>query len=263
MSSSGGAITTVASSAYVTQFLLATSTDVYWNAGANFTEIEAVAVGGGTPKALTSLSGGTNTGWFAIDKTSLYFVDNSSDLYAEPLAGGKATSLGASLSIDNLQMLVSDGTYLYALDNNGEQDDLVKVDIATHKMTTLAANVVVNTQNPAGTQLAVDKTNVYWNDYNGDLMKLALAGGGKPVKLASSAVAFTVDGDYAYFVGQTVSKVPVAGGKATTLYSSTYYNTDGFSPCVTTVATDATYVYWDCGGGEGKGYPGNILRIAK
>lgn len=110
--------------------------------------------------------------------------------------------------------------------------------------------------------VAVDTTHVYWVGFDvnqpssGVLAKVPINGGPITALAAGLAqpTAVAVDRENVYWSDSqlgTVMKLPLAGGKPTTLFSG---------PGVSAIAIDATFVYWTSGLLALSG-PGSVMRV--
>lgn len=229
---------------------------VYWasnTAGA----VVRVPVTGGQPAALTTICGGR--AWVAIDSRSVYCAvpgsggPGSGIIGRTALFGSEPTMIASGMSINQLAV---GRDAVYWTTTRGE---VMTVGLEGGSPTTLAAI------NGNATSLAVDDANVYWVNLLGGVsltvtvLKVA-ASGGDPVELArfegtQGPSNLALDGTYVYWADRNtgaVVKVPVAGGPSEVVFT--------MGTQATSVAVDASGVYWIGGGGVYGGTPPAAMR---
>ncbi|MGO9834599.1 MAG: DUF5050 domain-containing protein [Polyangiaceae bacterium] len=262
-----GVITVLATGVVDPSCIAVDTTSVYWTNGAPDGSVMKVSIDGGTA---TTLASGQDTPYgIAVDSTSVYWTNRTYDgsVMKVGLSGGSPTTLAASQT--EAAGIAVDATNVYwVTSGNGTTGTVVKVPLNGGTATTLASGQ----SNPYG--IALDSASVYWttslgeNDGNGVALKEALSGGAistlasaPPNDSTSNLLAgsIAVDRTSVYWTGgtdgQSIMKVPLDGGPATTLASG-QQNPFG-------IALDAMSVYWttmgSSGRGMGSGFPGVML----
>jgi hypothetical protein len=239
-------------------------TSVYWTSlpahlpdPGGLNAIVKAPIGGG---AVTTLESVTTPalGPVLVDATSIYWFDEGAVRKADKTDGHNAIVLANPFGGSFYGMAI-DATSLYWC---GASSDMavggavvMKVDKMGGSPITLAAEPQFWNASPA-----VDATNVYYatgrpptmNGVSGAVVSVPVAGG-TPRTLVSGPDVYVgsvaVEGSYVYYVTEpylqgpdTLMRVPVGGGAATTLASE--------SAPIVALAVDSTNVYW---GGSGIG----------
>jgi hypothetical protein len=232
----GGTATTLGTGLQDPYYLQHDATSLYWGLGPDV--IAQIPLAGGTPVSLQT-SNNTGLTGLAVDATTVYHLEDYTvpedcSVVAVPKGGGTRVILASGWLWNHpTGIAVSGGIVYWGVASPGA---ILMVPVGGGMTTTLASGI-----SPGA--MAADATNVYWVDGSGAIMKVAQSGG-TPVTLATSARpnAIAVDGTNVYWSTQaygapsTISKVPIAGGTATTLESGL--------PPVEGIAVDATSIYW-------------------
>lgn len=260
---SGGSPATLASGLGDVPYAIALDeSSVYWtitgDAMPNAGSVMMLPKRGGTP--ITLASGINVPAAIAVDATGVYWDDTlfvgggmgRGVIMRAPLDGGAPVTV-ASVPDNFAPAMQSVGGDLFwaAWDavpfGTGGPDAVYEVPIAGGTVTT----IVTSNDVAAPTSLAVDGTHVYWTDGTGDFAVVAAAiHGGAVTTLVSRATdpgsSIAVGGANVYWANLdgSLMRVPSSGGNVTTL--ATANSPEG--PGNTSVALDATSVYWTPGG---------------
>jgi hypothetical protein len=206
--------------------LVVDSQYVYFANGA----VTKVPIGGGATIALNS---GTmlEANGIAIDSTNVYYADGDMDVvFQQPLGGGTATNVATG----NGNMVAFGGNLYFTLPTLS-----AGIDTMTVPATGQAPRNLVSSGNPSA--LAVDSSNVYWTDFNGNTVTQTPLNGTGATTLStaeSSPDGIAVDATTVYWANDsfpcTVRSVPIGGGTPTTLLGL---------PSCGAVAVDNTSLY--------------------
>jgi hypothetical protein len=241
------------------------STNIYW---ANEDEESGVPSNNGSI-AMASLGGGMQVlagqrlapSGIAVDATTVYWVDAgtataSGSVNKVPIAGGPVTMLASAV---NPSAIAVDATNVYfttisvtAVDPGGHDtyaSTIARVPKAGGAVTVLVKSGVYTPSN-----LLVDATSAYWvdggdrsSDHTG-IFKVAI-GGGVPTALAIGDFynrGLALDASSVYFATRdSIKKVPVAGGTATTLATA-----PDLAPSPGALAVDAHDVFFTTTGNQ-------------
>jgi hypothetical protein len=185
----GGSATTIAATGTWPQFLAIQGNTAIW---ASDFQVNAVALGGGTPDMLVS---GTVLGVFANDATYVYWSDGST-IQKVPIAGGSSTPVVTGQT--NIVSLGVDASSVYFATRGGA---LMKADLTTGTPTQLAPYGGPPPNSfTAASDLVVDGANLYWSD--GYSVRRVPTAGGASTLLASGqhyVSSLVVDGTYVYW----------------------------------------------------------------
>jgi len=216
-----GAVGVVAASQDYPGIMAVDSSGIYWfdfsapNAAPTAT-LMWVPVGGGTPRALASVSGAPRS--MIVSAGQVYWTDiDSGTVMTVPTAGGAPVTLASG---QNRPVGIAvDASHVYWTTYAG----------GSVMMAPIGGGVPVVLADAQGQPgpLAIDSTNLYWGNGTGEVMQLPLAGG-TPVALArgQSAVAIAVDPVDVYWANYgttagtgSLSSEPIGGGETVTLAS--------------------------------------------
>jgi sugar lactone lactonase YvrE len=234
----GGASTVL--SADSGAFLLALdSTYVYWTTG---NAVERLPLEGGIPVVLAPATGSIG---IAVDSLNVYLATTgggspgpSGTISSLSLDGGAPNTLATSQDDPYLLKLGPDGLYWVNEDISGPSDG---GSVMRLRLDAGAPEVLAPWSNLAANALAVDSSNVYWNDSTRlQLMKIPLDGS-PAVTLATGldllGIAVDSTGVYCADRGAAgITRVPLDGGAPVTIAKS--------FQLPMRVALDANYVYW-------------------
>jgi hypothetical protein len=263
-----GVITTLATGVVDPSLIAVDSTSVYWVKGASDGSVISVPLDGG---AATTLASGQDTPYgIAVDSTSVYWTtsNGAGSVMKVALDGGGPPATLATGQVEAHAIAVDATNVYWVTSGNGVTGTVVKVPLDGGSATTLASGQ----SDPFG--IAVDGTNVYWTstlgEHDGNGVALAESLGGGTISTLVSAPAtglfdgmasllagnIASNGTSVYFTGgtdgQSILKVPVGGGAATTLASG--------QPHPFGIALDGANVYWtnmgSSGRAQGTGVPG-------
>jgi hypothetical protein len=293
-----GVCPTVLASAQAAPWSLAIdATSVYWQNLFDDT-VNKVDLAGGMPKRVTYQPYISAEEGIAVDATNVYFMSSGdpSGVLKVPIGGGTAVDLTPSQV--KAERLVIDTTTAYYC--SSAEGTVKKVPLAGGQPVTLFARETTNDASPNA--LAVDATGIYvgfdaFLPSKQSISKISLAGDPPATLVAGvSAVDLVLDATDIYFAdGQTLQKVPLAGGTPTVLAresawrlaldATTIYWTDPFAKTIKkmpksggtpvtlavnqvdpwSIAVDATHVYWANRGKATLDDPpdGTIMRVAK
>ncbi len=259
----GGATVVIASAQDVPFSVVTDGSFVYWTAATatfgTYAVMKAPIGGGATTTFWSNVAYGEMMA-MATDGTSLFWNLGNSVL-SEPLAGGATTlyaylPMGAQGNPAPYAIAVSGGTvYSVGEPANATSTSLPSTIVsfpdtpATPPMTPVTTVLASNQAFPQA--IAADSSGVYWANSgvtgpatpppnSGSIMAFP-ANASAPVALVGStnvtAAAIAVDGVNVYWVdGDSIMKVPVGGGAATTLVTGEQGAAD--------LKVDATDVYW-------------------
>ena len=180
----------------------------------------------------TSLGGGVYAVYSGHATLLTATFSNATSAKVDP--GFPSVTSGAPVATGNL---TSTTTYTLTASNTvGDVTAQLTVQVFPTPVT------VVSGQSSSIVAIAVDSSSVYWSTY-GSVMKVASAGGGTPVTLASglgNVEDIAIDANNVYwtdYTNGTVMKVALAGGGTpVTLASGQYY--------ANAIAVDSSSVYW-------------------
>ncbi len=227
-------------------FLAKDSVNLHWTDSAAGT-VNKMPLAGGTVTPLAL--GLNNPGPIAIDATYAYFViTNLNQVSKVPLAGGSVAPVVTLTQF--LQGIVVDATNVYVPHYDGStMVTIEKVPIGGGAATQIGSG-------PGYTGgIAIDANNVYFTlQQAGPVMRSPIAGGATVQVAAGNGAGITSDGTSIYWADNQSGKVknaPIAGGTTTTLAAG--------QVLPTSVAVDATYVYW----GNRDGTTGGIFKSVK
>lgn len=257
----GGTPTTVASAQGTLAAFAVEGSSIYWaNSDADNTFILEGPVGGGAATTLASEPTFIPVGLAANATNVAWTTEGTTGTAAgtvvtAPLAGGAATTLAPDQG--DVIALAMDATNVYWKSDRS----ILKVSLAGGALSTLCT--LSTSTAGASFAMAVDATNVYWtgrDGTSGTLMKVPV-GGGTATTLATSSDMFSalaIDATSAYVSSADILSVPIAGGAATTLVAG--YGANG-------LAVDATSVYWtyvmgvDAGTLPVESEPGSVMKV--
>jgi hypothetical protein len=270
VSTSGGAVTTLASDLRQPGAIAVSGSNVYWEdteAVSNSSNVMSVSTaGGGTTSEVAVCTTMTR---IPIAGASLYGLTNhTEEVSSFPLAGTNpaGTLIVPAIPPNGIVAIDSDGSALFYIQANGAGgQDLFQVPVAGGAATSLATNVTTGSVD--GDYLLDDATTVYWSDSGtGSVFSVPRTTGGTPKVLAtfntgSAPVQIVLDGDNIYALEyQTLTRFPKAGGTPVILASVSGAGTDryvGAPGNVVALAVDDTFVYWTFQAQN------EILKIAK
>jgi hypothetical protein len=164
----GGTITTIASMQQAPSTIAVNATTVYWVDGWGNLGMSPIATP--SPQKLTPMMAQAGTG-LALGSTDVYWASANDGLVSAPLGGGTISTIFTGLVFG----VAVDSSNVYMANNatdNGFQmgtNALLKAPVGGGTVTTLAA-----AKGPMG--VVADGESVYWVDYSGTLMKVALKG---------------------------------------------------------------------------------------
>jgi hypothetical protein len=233
----GGAIETVASTAYPARGLTVDATPVYWTTQWHNGVVARRATSGGAAETIVADSNGSQV--VAVDATHAYWyagVGGTTGIWRAPRAGGTPELFAAD----------EDGqVYAIALDDDhaywAHSDGFIR---RRAKSGAGATEDLATAQHRPGT-LALDATHVYWTVYGfpGAVRRRAKAGGAVTDVAAEQwgADGLALDATHVYWTADyDVRRRPKAGGAIEVLGTTT-----GSPPG--NLAVDADHVYWTTG----------------
>jgi hypothetical protein len=165
---SGGTITTIASNLQAPSTIGVTATTVYWVDGFGNLGLSPIATP--SPQTLTPMAAQAGTG-LALGSTDVYWASANDGLVSAPLAGGQISTIFTGIVFG----VAVDSSSVYMANNatdNGFQmgnNAILKAPVGGGTPTTL-----VDAKGPMA--VVADGASVYWVDYSGTLMKVALKG---------------------------------------------------------------------------------------
>jgi hypothetical protein len=228
-----GGTPTMLASEFAPYAIAVDSQNVYFG---TVSAIMKVPLGGGTPSTLAPAWDAND---IAVDATNVYWTNFDGTVDAIAKGGGNSvTLLNAGEGQDSSRGIAVDATNVYW----GSASGVMTIPLAGGTATTLALF------EGGADEIAIDTANVYFTQFNTNVLQSVELGGGVPKTLATpSALAINgmaIDSGNVYFtVDSALMKVPLGGGAPTTLVSdqSNLSNIDG------AIATDGRSVYWATG----------------
>ncbi len=213
----GGVVSTVAKSPYA-GFLAVDLSNLYW---VTSTTVVQAPLDGGTPVTLLA-TGQSQAYGIAVDSQNVYWTtlgaSGSSDgsVMSVPIGGGTATQDSSPPSPMSFAGIVVNATNVYWGSSTGE--------IMTAPLDGGAPTTLASGQGPPSA-IALDAANLYWNAQN-SIVKLSLDGG-PPVTLATGTggISIALDSSNVYYPngnGNALVSVPIAGGALTTVANDSY-----------------------------------------
>ena len=183
---SGGTITTIASNQQVPSTIAVNATTVYWVNGTGDLGMSPIATP--SPQTLTPMAAQAGTG-LALGSTNVYWASANDGLVSAPLGGGQISTIFTGIVFG----VAVDSSHVYLANNatdNGFQtgsNAILKAPVGGGTPTTLVA-----AHGPMA--VVADGSSVYWVDYSGTLMKVAL--NGNVVSTLVSAGVAHLGGEY-------------------------------------------------------------------
>jgi len=155
----------------------------------------------------------------------VYFLEGSSLVYSLPASGGATTMLSYPPPSATLTAILLDGSYVYG----GKIGNNIPATLARMSAVGGPFNEIANTKTWEGTWLASNSSSIFaGSSLSSNYITASPKDGSSPaITLVSSPAVspanFAVDEAYLYFIsasGTVISRVPVAGGGATTVTSA-------------------------------------------
>lgn len=164
----GGTITTIATMQQAPSTIAVNATTVYWVDGWGNLGFSPIATP--SPQMLTPMMAQAGTG-LALGSKDVYWASANDGLVSAPLAGGQISTIFSGIVFG----VAADSSNVYLANNATDNgfgtgtNAILKAPVGGGTVSTLIA-----AKGPMG--MVADGTSVYWVDYSGTLMKVALKG---------------------------------------------------------------------------------------